>query len=951
MSHETLASAWSALADLQDLTAGLRDTIGNSTLRSIRSSYDPEETPRRFLEYAHELSLSFDAIRFLSKIDSKSTLLLQEDLVSAVAHFLNGLANDCVGDQAVLRDASQKLILGHAFCSAVATLRTCAWDCRPELRTVLCRHAGKLLSNAPVKDESLWLIQTLANLLVAHYGSATPLGQGTDQSKTRWKMLWESKAQRQTNIQEMVRRATDTNVASAERIVPMLDLCQLYWDTDALLVQACAGLTEQQHLARVFYVPSDDDAIRLALEVRFAIQEQFAVRNMRSSSGPDSLQTQAYVMFRPGLRQQCVSDACSCKFDPRALQLISDARSAQNSLLRSAVSAAFTDSAILNISHDIFDHIYSGYGLRLRRWSTSMNAAPRALAECPEDEAQSMPQIMPLRPRLMSSHSLDEGVGHQHLEVKPRSVSQPNIHRRYSRPPMPVTRASDRNGLPTIRMETQVEEDPASYDGFEDTYEAEAIPELDGTPSEHPQSPLSSPDLTRNESITTATTSSGPRSNVASSLQPRLASSIYEHKADESFSEPVIITERPRITSPDDFEKSYPEVAVGPVTSIQEDNMSLFSENGSMPATTRSGGRLPSQKKWNGLFKGSKKSSFATPTVRFFASGKYMIAWTRYGGTCFDVSNPDDSKVQPINAGDIVLGAGGSRRYAVVARHNEAYTLSVYNLGDLEPGFKVNLGSCPKAMEMSKDDKYLAIKYAHVVRIFDLHERKKIDHKLPKMEGTKTIPGGHLVAFAHDSQSFMASTRMGPEKVLTYWSWCMDTAKHSVVHSNAPCGNIDDHGLTTLAVAGPSVRGIPTGFLSTFTEKGVPVILSMSSQQAHAIPLRTSRDMIGTRVHSAGVHVDPHTKKSNLVLVNHNNDVFWVSDLFGRGQDIQRFKSLKRAKSMKPELLVAMPNADEASIFWIDQKLQSGMLMKVGRSGGMTRPVEIRLDLEPMCGA
>lgn len=348
MSHETLASAWSALADLQDLTAGLRDTIGNSTLRSIRSSYDPEETPRRFLEYAHELSLSFDAIRFLSKIDSKSTLLLQEDLVSAVAHFLNGLANDCVGDQAVLRDASQKLILGHAFCSAVATLRTCAWDCRPELRTVLCRHAGKLLSNAPVKDESLWLIQTLANLLVAHYGSATPLGQGTDQSKTRWKMLWESvsclirlwhpltvlqKAQRQTNIQEMVRRATDTNVASAERIVPMLDLCQLYWDTDALLVQACAGLTEQQHLARVFYVPSDDDAIRLALEVRFAIQEQFAVRNMRSSSGPDSLQTQAYVMFRPGLRQQCVSDACSCKFDPRALQLISDAVSGSSQSL------------------------------------------------------------------------------------------------------------------------------------------------------------------------------------------------------------------------------------------------------------------------------------------------------------------------------------------------------------------------------------------------------------------------------------------------------------------------------------------------------------------------------------------------------------------------------------------------------------------------------------------
>ena len=123
----------------------------------------------------------------------------------------------------------------------------------------------------------------------------------------------------------MVRRATDTNVASAERIVPMLDLCQLYWDTDALLIQACAGLTQQQHLARVFYVPSNLDAVTLALEIRFATQEQFAVRNMRSSSGPDSLQTQSYVMFRPGLRQQCVSDNCTCEFDARASKLISEA--------------------------------------------------------------------------------------------------------------------------------------------------------------------------------------------------------------------------------------------------------------------------------------------------------------------------------------------------------------------------------------------------------------------------------------------------------------------------------------------------------------------------------------------------------------------------------------------------------------------------------------------------
>lgn len=192
MSHETRASAWSALFELHDPTAGLRDVIGHLTLKQIRSSYDTSETPRRFQEYAHELNIALDAVRFLSKIDSKQTHLLQEDIVSAVAHFMNGLAIDCMGEQSEVQDEAHRLVLGYTFCSAVATLRACAWDCHQELRTVLVKHAGKMLKHAPVKDESLWLIQTLASLLLSHYSSATPLGQGVDQSKTRWKMLWEA---------------------------------------------------------------------------------------------------------------------------------------------------------------------------------------------------------------------------------------------------------------------------------------------------------------------------------------------------------------------------------------------------------------------------------------------------------------------------------------------------------------------------------------------------------------------------------------------------------------------------------------------------------------------------------------------------------------------------------------------------------------------------------------
>lgn len=192
MSHETRASAWSALLELEDLTVGLRDVIGHLTLKQMRSNYDSQETPRRFQEYAHELNIVLDVIRFLSKIDSKQTTSLQEDLVSAVAHFMSGLATDCLGTRTEVQNEGHRLVLGYTFCSAVATLRACAWDCSQELRTILTKNASKLLNNVSVKDESLWLIQTLATLLVSHYASERPLGKGADQSKTRWKMLWEA---------------------------------------------------------------------------------------------------------------------------------------------------------------------------------------------------------------------------------------------------------------------------------------------------------------------------------------------------------------------------------------------------------------------------------------------------------------------------------------------------------------------------------------------------------------------------------------------------------------------------------------------------------------------------------------------------------------------------------------------------------------------------------------
>lgn len=483
----------------------------------------------------------------------------------------------------------------------------------------------------------------------------------------------------------MVRRATDCNVASAERILPMLDLCQLYWDTDALLVQSCAGLDQQKWLERVFYVPSDLDAVTLAMEARFTIQEQFALqRNMRSSPGVDNLQVQSYVMFRPGLGLSCASDHCQCAFDGKVSTFISEARARQNSLLRSMVSAAYNELACSGMAHDFFDTIHLGLAQRLRRNFVQVTQEIHQTPEQISEEDEPVPEVMPLRPRLASSHSADNTIRlASNVEIKPRSASQPGIHRRFSRPKLPSsTRFFEWKTSSNVALHTQIEESQLPENSSNRNNETQ--PEVTSPFSFTSPSPTA-PEFGRTDSVTTTSTSTGYRSHH--SHIPKIATIISEKELEHAFPEPVqVLTDPPPVSSPfapspfvsspRDFEQSYPEVAVGPVTAIHEDNMSLFSDGGSMPMTTRSGsnagGRMLSQRKF-GLFKGAKKSggNFAVPTVRFFASGRHMVAWTRYGGACFDVNNPENTRTHPINSGDIILATGGSRRYAVIARYQE----------------------------------------------------------------------------------------------------------------------------------------------------------------------------------------------------------------------------------------------------------------------------------------
>ena len=310
--------------------------------------------------------------------------------------------------------------------------------------------------------------------------------------------------------------------------------------------------------------------------------------------------------------------------------------------------AVYNDSPLRGTPNEFFDKLYNNFDTRLQRAPVHADEIRRP------SKVESIPEIKPLRPRLASSHSVDETFEIMHYEVKPRSTSQPDIRRRSSRPTPPAQRISNWSNA---QVESDIAEEPQA-----DLSELEAPSSLSANPLDCP------PELGRTESVTTASTSTGYRSYSGNT---RNALSVSE-KMTESLPEPVTIIDHNYVRAPSDYEKSYPEVAVNSVTPIQVDNLSLFSESDSVPMTTRSGSRVTNQKRFN-LFKGGKRSSggFTSPTVRFFASGKQMIAWTKYGGVCFDVANLDNPKTFPINFGGIVLAAGGTRKFGIVARYQE----------------------------------------------------------------------------------------------------------------------------------------------------------------------------------------------------------------------------------------------------------------------------------------
>ena len=360
-------------------------------------------------------------------------------------------------------------------------------------------------------------------------------------------------------------------------------------------------------------------------------------------------------------------------------------------------------------------------------------------------------------------------------------------------------------------------------------------------------------------------------------------------------------------------------------------------------------------KRWQGIFGTSKiGASPSPPSFAFFASGTNLLLWNSIGAGHYDLKDTQLPHFQRVNATGVCAAAGGRKRCAVVVKSISTSTRSweaVSNNTESEQEYRMEVyeGSCdvairewkmesqPHAIAVSRNDKIIAAKFSKFVSIFEVDSGSTFQHQLPKPK-SRAGRGNHLVTFATDSLSFVATTRYEPEKVVTYRSECSNASKATVVESSAPTGFPGDNGLSSLICSSSNAQA---AFLTTFTEKASPAFLSLrggSKICARAVPDPKGR--IGTRIHHAALcplGVD-------LVILNQRNDLFWIEDCWTGVKEPRRVGTVKRSVAVMREVELGMPSSDEVHLFWVDKG--KGVLVTMGKGGGKTKPIELLVNLE-----
>ncbi|KUJ19505.1 uncharacterized protein LY89DRAFT_780432 [Mollisia scopiformis] len=496
-----------------------------------------------------------------------------------------------------------------------------------------------------------------------------------------------------------------------------------------------------------------------------------------------------------------------------------------------------------------------------------------------------------------------------------------------------ITRSPPRSGRPLPSRRQESSTSPRTSKSPEHLYE---LPSINYTLTPIRETDLSPPGLEPISKLRHSAISSVDMRSAVSTTQPKSSSptityvgstsSLSYHS--ENLSRPTSRTFSPPPFPTTDETTDLPEV-VAPVRS----KLASPTSPQSIASDASSSIIQSPSRKW--LFKSRRgyKGTSKIPSATFFTSGRTLLLWNERGACSYDLQNILSISHRIVTTGDILLAAGGTRKIGVVSKTGPIILLRILQGTDQNLAHETEMEEVPHAMALSSNDHYLALKFGSYVRVFDTTSGSFFHHKLPTVNG-RSGPKDHLVTFSTDCLSFAATTRFEPEKVVTYFCECQNPLNGDYVESSAPSGLVGDDGLSSLLYSDKSA------FLSTFTEKGYPVYLTLLNSRTSSRVLRDKNQQVGSKIHCAALCATGQ----NLALFNDRNELFWIDTPFGKERAPTRVGSIKREKSVRREVELAMPNSDEVHLFWIYKG--KGVLVTMGRHGGKSKPLELDVDLD-----
>ncbi|KAI9893088.1 MAG: hypothetical protein M1814_000635 [Vezdaea aestivalis] len=986
MSHRAFASVWVGLQGRLDIDNIVNELIGT---HALQKSDDAVGNPERLRQLALDLVVALRTIFDLQRtylqasepsFEAQASLLSADLLRRAISYLINIKATVITLSNEHPSHKEDCDLLAHALLSGLRALllrkQTLA---APEHRRLVISF-NEAWVDEELDDSCHFVVKWLCERIIHQLG--TPLqndqciypAYGTADLQDYFDGLYP--IEKEEHALGIATQQVTPVPDWFRKVLVLYDLC---WSTTAALIQLCVDVQTTLALSdwtRNNEVVRNSDLNEI-LTTRFRILRQIYMNNMGGNTGEDhwcNEQIRHLLVF--GLQRKCIQSECDCSnyqasrtpcpilsaeervlgetiqtYSPRH-RLFNET---EQSLRRFSKTLEARNSALLDCNGELamIAHSLNQY---LQDWCSQsvpnkLNTDAKDTPPAEDTYVMSCPQLHPV-----SANSLIDLTIHSDGTDKPDPsalpsviLSHPNIKCQiclFESQPI-----SARKIEPLSMVSQQLQERLRLYQEFAEAKTGQSQPSIQQFASKQRSKRRPTLSFMRSASPTpsnaiVAMPPSGfspPLSQstpilttpgVNSQFQTPISSPLAQ---DHAFIGRTRSTQAPeRISHIPDL----PEVVSDPPSHMSDSQSISSGRAGYSPSVFSQ--PSPATKKFgvlSSIFK-SDKAAVSLPFAAFFASGKRLALWNDRGAGCYNLDDPERFTFQPWNTSiGVLMAAGGTVKSAVISRVNANTVLSVFQADKSHPTTTWRIEAAPYSLAVSRNDQFVALKFSRTVQIYETSSGEIFKHDLPAMKA-KAGKGNHLVSFSLDSDSFITSTRYEPERVLTHWSLCKQPNVNNKIETHAPYGHVNDGGLSSLIYADTKRE---VAMVTTFTEKGYPTILRLSSPPNPQL-LPDIKSRIGSRVHKSAICPEG----DNIALITQSNEIHWMQNAFGRGSSMEQVARIKRRNSVLREVELAMPRRDELHIFWIDKEKARGTLVTVGRSGGKSNPAHLTVDMNTL---